>query len=65
MQPSKLSRQEREQQLCAMLQTQQGKQEVERLFFACFPPGVMPPVGSLMIQTILEHEYGSESGDGV
>ena len=62
MQSQKLTREQREQQLRGMLQTPHGNEEVQRLFMALFPMGVMPPIGSLMIQTILDHEYNPESG---
>ena len=58
MQDAKLTREKREQQLRQMLNRPDGKGEVERLFLNCFPPGKAPPIGSLLIETILDHEYG-------
>jgi hypothetical protein len=57
MKPAKPTRQEREKQLRAMLGTQAGKDELDRLFYACFPPGVMPTIGTSVVQTILAKEY--------
>ena len=51
------TRDEREQQLRAMVQTAQGREQVNRIFLSLFPLGVLPPVGVLVIQTILNHEY--------
>jgi hypothetical protein len=61
MQRNRPTREERRQQLRQMLQTPRGRQQVEQLFFACFEPGVMPPVGLFQIETILNHEYGPEA----
>jgi hypothetical protein len=57
MQAKKPTREEREKQLRLMFRTGAGKQEVQWLFLGCFPLGVMPPAGSLLIQTILDQEY--------
>ena len=56
-----VSRKFRQRQLQNLLQTQQGQTEVQRLFAACFPPGVVPPAGSLMIETILNHEFVAQA----
>lgn len=51
------SRSEREEQLRQRMQTPRGCEEVQELFRSLYLPGVVPPIGSLVIQTILEHEY--------
>jgi hypothetical protein len=60
METQKLTRAERERQLQRMLIFASGQQDVERLFLGCSPPGTVPPNSSLMIQTILDHEFGAE-----
>lgn len=50
------SREERRVELRQLMNSPR-KAEVDKLFLNCFPPGAMPPVGVLMIETILDHEY--------
>jgi hypothetical protein len=59
-----LSREERAAQLRSMLETDQGREEVHRLFIACYQPGIMPSSGSLIIETILAHEFRDRDDDG-
>jgi hypothetical protein len=54
------SREDRRRELQTELASPTGKQEVYRLFRACFTPGVVPPAGSPIIETILSHEFGEE-----
>ena len=58
------TREERADQLRQLAASSQGKREVERLYFACFPPGTLPPIGSRMIETILSHEYPPDDATG-
>jgi len=51
------SRDERRVELRGLLQTHSGQQKIERMFAACFPAGMMPPIGASMIETILDHEF--------
>lgn len=53
----KMTREERERQLQEMATTQAGRDEIHRLYQACFPSGDFPPRGTLVIKTILDHEY--------
>jgi hypothetical protein len=55
--PPQKPREERERELREMLKTMAGQEAVFRLFLACFPPGVVPPLGTPVIETILDHEY--------
>lgn len=56
--PPEKTRDVRLRELREMYQTEAGKQEVHRLLHECFPEGHAPPVGSLLFETILDHEFG-------
>ena len=56
-QSPKPTREERERQLRAMLRTQEGIEQVDRLLMSYYTPGTVPQPGTLMVQTILNHEY--------
>ncbi len=52
------TREEREQQLFQMLQSEKGRRELDALYRECSPVGQVPPAGNFVVLTILDREYG-------
>jgi hypothetical protein len=56
---SQQARVQREKELQAKFRTPDGHAEVFNLFVQGVPAGTIPPAGTLIIQTILDREFGT------